>query len=111
MRTYVVDELNDESVDLFRRYLEGKGMRGVMEGLYWLPLPGDMLTREQADHASDCGPHVLGIEVGEGRVGLELLVRAKGRLRCSCVTYADARQRAWAMDTLDAMFHELDIPV
>ena len=32
------------------------------------------------------------------KICLELLVRGRGRLRCSCVTYADEAQRAWALN-------------
>ena len=111
MRTYIVDELSEETIAKFRKHLESKDMRGVMDDVYWLELPEGLHTAEQAEHAGECGPHVFGIELGEASVALELLVRAKGRMRCSCVTYADAAQRAWAMDTLDSMFKELDIPV
>ncbi|WP_461209414.1 hypothetical protein [Desulfocurvus sp. DL9XJH121] len=111
MRTYVVDELDAEALERLRKFLETKDMRGVLDDLYWLPLPDALRSPEQAEHADDCGPHVLGLELGEDSVSLELLVRAKGRMRCSCVTYADEAQRAWAMDTLDKMLKELDIPV
>lgn len=111
MRTYIVDELSEETISKVRNYLESKDMRGVMDDIYWLPLPKDLHTEEQAEHAGECGPHAFGIELCEDAVSIELLVRARGRMRCSCVTYADAKQRAWAMDTLDGIFKELDIPV
>ncbi|BBD07631.1 hypothetical protein [Desulfovibrio ferrophilus] len=111
MRAYIVDELNTDDIERFQTHVASKTEAASMGGIYWLNLPEDLLSTEQAEHAPECGPHAFGIEIGEESITLELLVRARGRMRCSCVTYADAAQRAWGMDTLDGMFEELDIPV
>ena len=42
---------------------------------------------------------------------LELLVRARGKIRCSCVSYATPAQREYIVDYLDAFIKEHDIAV
>ncbi len=110
MRTYRIEDLAPEHVERLARALDARGQGSGMDGLYWFTLPRDMLSAEQMEHAPDCGPHVLSLEILDGGLSLELLVRARGRLRCSCVCYANPAQRAWGMDTVDTLLRELDIP-
>ena len=110
MRTYRIEDLLPEHVERLARALDAKGLGSGMEGLYWFTLPPDLLSAEQMEHAPECGPHLLSLELLDEGLSLELLVRARGRLRCSCVCYADAAQRAWGMETVDALLRELDIP-
>ncbi|MBU1004122.1 MAG: hypothetical protein KKE73_16540 [Proteobacteria bacterium] len=111
MRSYIIDELATDDLERFQKHLTTKTDPASMQGIFWMNLPEHMLSAEQREHTGDCGPHAFGIEIGEDSVTLELLVRGRGRMRCSCVTYADAEQRAWGIDALDSMFKELDIPV
>lgn len=110
MRTYRIEDLEPGHVERLARVLDARGQRSGMDGLYWFTLPPDLLTAEQLEHAPDCGPYVLSLELLGCALSLELLVRARGRLRCSCVAYATPAQRAWGMDLLDALLRELDIP-
>jgi hypothetical protein len=110
VRTYRIEDLAREHVERLARVLDARGQGSGMDGLYWFTLPPDLLTAEQMEHAPDCGPHVLSLELLEDGLSLELLVRARGRLRCSCVCYATPAQRAWGMDMLDTLLRELDIP-
>lgn len=111
MRAYIIDELESDAVERFQNHIATKTDAASLGGLYWLNLPENLLSEEQREHAEECGPHAFGIEIGENSVTLELLVRGRGRMRCSCVTYADHDQRTWGMDTVDNFFKELDIPV
>lgn len=111
MRTYRIEDLRREDLQRLTRTLQAKGLASGMDGLYWFPLPPELLMAEQREHAPRCGPHVLSLEVLDDALSLELLVRARGILRCSCIAYADQSQRAWGMDTLDTLLRELDIPV
>lgn len=110
MRTYRIEDLQPEHVERLARALDARGLGSGMDGLYWLPLPPNLLSADQLEHAPECGPHVLSLELLDEGLSLELLVRARGRLRCSCVCYAAPAQRAWGMDTVDALLRELDIP-
>lgn len=51
----------------------------------------------------------MGLEVDEHSVRLELLVRARGRLRCECVQYASSELRAHMQAYLDQLLRDLGI--
>lgn len=111
MRNYIIDELTSENIETFCKFCDAREMQSSMGGIYWLELPEDLLTDEQREHKDECGPHCCGIEILENAIGLELLVRARNKLRCSCVTYANEKQRSWAMNTLDSWLKTLEIEV
>jgi hypothetical protein len=115
MRSYFIEELYPEQLAMLRRALDARGLSGGLEGIYYLPLPEELLTDVQRAHAGECGPHILALEavelVDEGALKLELLVRARGKLRCECVAYATPEQRAWAIAWLDDFIRQLDISV
>ncbi len=110
MRLYCIEDLYPEHVQRLAAALKERGLAGSMEGLYWLPAPKELLGPEQLEHP-DCGPHCLALELEEDRLRLELLVRSRVILRCSCVSYATPQLRAHMMDWLDQLLRELDIPV
>jgi predicted transposase YdaD len=78
-------------------------------------VPEEFLDDEQREHAEGCGPHVMALELVERPmhtdVRLELLVRAKSRIRCSCIRYAPPALREHMIDRVDTLIRELDIPV
>lgn len=111
MRVYVIDELFEEQVKKIEKALQAKGWTGGLEGVYYLPLPEGLLDAEQKEHLPTCGPFFLALEVRPETLRLELLVRAAGIIRCSCIRYATPTQRNHMIDLLDAFIRELDIPV
>jgi len=111
MRWYTIDELYPKDVERIVAAMETRGMRGSIDGLYYITLPAELLSDEQTAHAAECGPYIMAIEVEEEFLRLELLVRARGKMRCSCVHYAGPETRAWAMNHLDTIIRELDIQV
>lgn len=111
MRIYLVNDLTPGQVSDLRAHLDRKDMASSMDDLYWLDVPEDLLSDEQRAHLGECGPYSMGLELLDDAAQLELLVRARNRIRCSCVCYADEAQRAFAMNALDGFFHDLDIPV
>ncbi len=115
MRAYLIEDLTDDNGKKIAEALEAKGYEQPLDGLFWLPVPQDMLSDIQREHWDECGPYVMGLEIMDMPEGcalkLELLARAKGRLRCSCVAYAEPEQRNNIIDFLDEFIRELDIPV
>ncbi len=109
MRNYIIDELNAEDKEALHIFFQNNNMQAFMQGIYWLSVPDVLYTGEQKKHADQCGPYIMGLDLGQDSVCLELLVRAKNRMRCSCVAYATKEQRIWAMDTLDTILEELGI--
>ncbi|WP_029895199.1 hypothetical protein [Desulfohalovibrio reitneri] len=110
MRYYVIDELAQEDVAKVCKAMDKRDMQGAIADIYYLHPPAELLDEEQTEHQG-CGPHVMVLEVEEGELRLELMVRGRGRMRCSCVRYASPEQRQWAMDYLDRFIREQDISV
>lgn len=124
MRLYVINDLNEHDASRIESALNERDMAASMDQLYWLDVPKELLTQEQNSHWDCCGPYSMGIEVvGEvdfngrtpGSAGpmltLELLVRARNKLHCSCIAYATPDQRRFAIDFLDKLLRELDIQI
>ncbi len=115
MRDYLIEDLQPGQLALICNALKARGLSGSLEGIFYLPLPDELLTETQRTHAAECGPHIFALEAldgpGEPALKLELLVRARGKLRCECVAYATPAQREYVMDFLDAFIRQLDIAV
>ncbi|WP_243312882.1 hypothetical protein [Fundidesulfovibrio agrisoli] len=111
MRVYQIDELTREDVEKVEARLVQKGWTGSIKGMYYVPIPEEFLGPEQREHLESCGPFFLPLETGDGWIRLELLVRARQILRCSCVAYANAAMREHMIDSLDVLVRELDIAV
>jgi hypothetical protein len=102
MRQYVVDELSKEEQDNLGSYLKRTLQSAPMEGMFWLPLPDELLSEAQQGHQR-CGPFFFGIELGRGRLIAEFLVRSQSNLHCSCISYSTPVQRQFLLDFLDRM--------
>ena len=102
MRQYVVDELSKEEQDNLGSYLKRTLQSAPMEGMFWLPLPEELLSEAQQGHQR-CGPFFFGIELGRSRLIAEFLVRSQSNLHCSCISYSTPVQRQFLLDFLDRM--------
>ncbi|GAB6058172.1 hypothetical protein [Desulfonatronum parangueonense] len=111
MRSYLIDELNSTDMQRLLPFLESQGLKASVDGMYWLQIPDDLLSPEQAQHAEECGPFVCSLETGQDWFKVELLVRGRGKLRCSCIAYATPNQREWILDQVDETLSRLEIPV
>ena len=110
MKQYVIDELRPADYDLLKNYLDAHYIADALDGIYWIPVPDELLTGIQAAH-SDCRPHYFSVELFDGRMSCELLVRTKKRVRCDCMGYADEKQRTWLIETVDAVLDQLGIQI
>ena len=118
MRSYLIEDLVEDDLKKIAAALNELELRGPLEGIYYLPLPEELLQPEQKDHLGECGPYFMAVELVEGpsemsecQVKLELLVRARNKIRCSCVTYATSAQRKHMIEYLDQFIEELEISV
>ncbi|MGE4553865.1 MAG: hypothetical protein AB7D57_12190 [Desulfovibrionaceae bacterium] len=115
MRTYAIEDLYPADAERITAALADQGLAGPIEGIFYLPVPEELYSDEQREHAPECGPYIMALELvkraEQCELRLELLVRARGRLRCSCIAYATPAQRAQMMDFLDRFIRELDISV
>ena len=115
MRSYLIEDLTQDDFKTVVKAFDELELQGPLEGIYYLPLPVELLQQEQVDHQEECGPFFMALECIEGveecQLKLELLVRARCKIRCSCVTYATPDQRRHMIEYLDQFIDELEISV
>ena len=107
MRQIVFDEINSRDVKKIKDYLS-QHFEESMPGLYWINLSDDLLDETQFQHKS-CQPFYFVIEVGNNYVKIELLIRSRKRLRCSCIKYANEAQRNFILHFADKLIEDLNI--
>ncbi len=110
MREIVITELAPEAVARLEAALKERGWAASLDRLYWLPLAMEDLTAEQQCHR-DCGPHALALEMTRDGLRLELLVRARNRLHCSCIAPCQPWQIARVAEQLDQLLVACGISV
>jgi len=108
MKQYVLDEITRPDLARIRTYLNGKAKTSGLDDLWWVELPADLLTPEQAAHA-ECQPHRFAVELGRTSLRFELFVRSNRQLRCACAGYTTHRQRAWILDFADRLVDDLQL--
>lgn len=109
MRTYTIDQLEEADIAAINSRLLDLELQAGLEGVYWLPVPREMLTSKQAEHFDQCGPYCLALEVDSNAVHMELLVRGMGRIRCECLSFACEELRNHMIAYLEGMLQELGI--
>ncbi len=108
MKQYIIDELRAADHNALKTYLADHFGPTAMDGIFWIPLAGHLLTETQKGH-QECQPHCLAVDLDENRLACELLVRTKNRMRCDCISYATEAQRNWLIALIDDIFSQLDI--
>lgn len=115
MRNYLIEDISDDDYEKIVQALNEIKVNGPLEGIYYLPLPDALLQQEQKDHMDECGPYFMALEAINGpsdnQLKLELLVRARNKIRCSCVCYATSEQRKHMIEYLDQFIEELEISI
>lgn len=109
MRTYTIDQLEEADIAAINARLLNLELQAGLEGVYWLPVPGEMLTEDQKKHLEQCGPYCLALEVETNSVHLELLVRGMGRITCGCLCFASEALRNHMIRYLEDMLKDLNI--
>lgn len=105
MRQLLIDSLSRQERDNLEHYLKRTLGSGLIEGIFWLPLPPDLFGEAQRGHEG-CGPFHFGIELGEDKLSFELLIRSQTNLHCSCICYATRTQRDFLLKFIDSMLAE-----
>ncbi len=110
MRQYRIDGLLPADYEKLKDFADNFLEPSPLAGVYWITIIPDLLTPVQKEHET-CGPHIFGLELEEDCLSCEFLVRIKTGIKCDCMGYATPKQRAWLMDTVDAMLEKLDIRI
>lgn len=108
MKQYVIDELRIEDYNKIKDYLDANYQEAAIPGIYRIRLGEENLSAIQASH-SECQPFFFSIELESDRISCEFLVRSEQTMRCNCVAEATIEQRHWLMDTVDAIFEQLEL--
>jgi hypothetical protein len=109
MRSLVFDELRKEDLAKVRAHLEETLPQSGLPDVFWLEMPGDLLSSLQLEHRVNCGPHRVAVVLEEDSVRLELLVRAQESLRCACTDYASKAQREFLLGFMDRLLEQTGI--
>ena len=88
MRQYVLTDIPAKAMQDMEASLAEMGCQASIEHLCWLPVPESMLSPLQKEHAGSCGPYAMALETEGDSLRMELLVRARSRVRCECIAYA-----------------------
>ena len=110
MRQYVIDELRPKDHEEIKVYMEENYNASDMDGIYWIPLEQDILTKIQKKH-TDCQPFYFAVDLEPNLIAFEMLIRTQKRMRCSCMGYATEKQRNWLIGLADAIFDQLGIKI
>ncbi|MBW1649890.1 MAG: hypothetical protein JRJ44_04290 [Deltaproteobacteria bacterium] len=109
MKQYTIDELRVEDYCKIRSHMEEFHNDNCIEGIYRIFLDDNLLSDEQKEHASECGPFYFAVELDSQSASFEFLVRAKNKIRCGCIRYADKKQRDWLIDYVDSTFNQISV--
>jgi hypothetical protein len=110
MKQYAVDQLRETDYDKIVEFLQKNADELEFGDLFWVNLPVELYSDTQRSH-DRCRPFCFAVNLSPGRVDFELLIRSRQTLRCSCIGYADKRQRDYIMDYADRMLEELGIKI
>lgn len=105
MRQFVIDDLSPMENDNIDSYLKRNLKPSPMIGVYWLPIPDELLTDIQKSH-TECGPYYSSVEIDRHGVRFEMLIRSASNFHCPCIAYGDKKQRQYILDFIDGMIEE-----
>ena len=108
MRQYRIDELRPGEYEKIKSYMDERFGSSALDDLYWVPLDESLLDDVQRTH-TDCQPFYFAVELQQKSVSFELLIRAKNRVRCACIHYANWEQTTSIIGFADNMFESLGI--
>ncbi len=105
MRYFAIDDLSREEQVVVENFLKRNASQAAIENMFWLPLPENILSDIQKEHA-ECGPFFLAIELQDDYVNFELLVRSQTNLHCNCIGFATVEQRQFVLEFIDRLIEE-----
>ncbi len=108
MKAYLIDEISKKDMQKIEEFLKNNAISSSIEGLFWIQIPEQLLTKEQAEH-KDCAPHICALELGNNWIKLELFVRSSKSLRCTCCGYCTKEQRNFIISYANRMIDYLGV--
>jgi hypothetical protein len=108
MKQYMIDQLREEDFQKLEEHLNRRTDTGELPGIYWVPIPETLYEGPQREH-TDCQPFYFAVNLDVTAISFEFLIRTRSRLRCSCIQYANDKQRAYILDYADKLLGQLQI--
>jgi len=108
MKQYVVDQLREEDYDAILKYLKEHAEESVLGEIFWVELPPEIYSEVQGEH-QECRPFCFAVNLNRKQVSFEWLIRSRQRMRCTCIAYANPRQRDHIIDFADRMLDQLKL--
>ncbi len=103
MQAFSVENLDKDEVRRLREALKAFTKPSPIEGLFWIPIPEEVLAPIQRGHVS-CQPHYFAVELGEDFISFDFLVRNFQRIRCDCITLANNQQKLFLLNLAKKIF-------
>lgn len=88
MDEVVFDQISTQALENAENKLKSLGFSSSIPGIFWLPVSSEFLSKTQVEHAKECGPYMLAVEIVDNKLVLETLVRASNRMHCNCMELA-----------------------
>ena len=108
MQAFLVDNLNPEEIKKLSSVLPQFTQPSPVEGLYWIPIPEEILAPIQKAH-THCQPHYFAVELGEDFISFEFLVRNFHRVRCDCIAPATNQQKLFLLELAKKIFEKAGV--
>jgi len=108
MKQYVIDQLRELDYEKILEFLKKNADASEFGGIFWVMLPVELYSDIQREH-KQCHPFCFAVNLSFKQVDFELLTRSRRIMRCTCISYADGKQRDYIMDYADRMLEELNI--
>ena len=111
MEEIVIARLSPADMLRLRLRLGELNLASSLDGLYWLPVPRDLLDDMRRQHLESCGPYILALDTdtGNGELRLEPLARAQNHMHCECIAPASAEVVEYGVEYVQGLLRGLSI--
>ena len=111
MEDIIIARLNPADMLRLRLKLHELDLASSMDGLFWLPVPCNLLNDVQREHRESCGPYILALDTdqGSGELRLEPLARAQNNMHCECIAPASPEVVKYEVEYMEGLLRELSI--
>ena len=110
MKQYVIDQLREPDYEKVLEFLKKNADASEFGDIFWVMLPVELYSDIQKEH-KQCHPFCFAVNLSSNQADFELLIRSRRILRCTCISYADSKQRDYIMDYADRMLEDLNIKI
>lgn len=108
MRYYLFDEISPSDMEKADNFLMQNATSSEIEKLFWVEIPKELLNEIQSRHI-ECQTYFFAVEMGVDWIRVELFIRSKKGLHCTCQSLCTPRQRDFIFSFIDKMIEDLDI--